>query len=184
MFNTDKVGHGYLPTYQEIAASIGAAGRVCELGVFDGGSLEMWQSYFPDGIVAGVDYNPEATWPDGTVKLLASQTSVALPNQLWDLSPEGWDLIVDDCSHIGKLTKQSWEMLWPVVKPGGWYVIEDWYVGMPPWTTMTPHGDPEMLKTAESFLQLLAWDGRAPVGPNGVETVTYKRGLIVMRKGR
>jgi len=36
------------------------------------------------------------------------------------------DLVIDDGSHMYQLTKQSFEALFPFVKPGGWYVVEDW----------------------------------------------------------
>ena len=36
------------------------------------------------------------------------------------------DLVIDDGSHMYRLTKQSFEAVFPFVKPGGWYVVEDW----------------------------------------------------------
>lgn len=182
-FNTDKVAHGYLPTYLEIAASIGIRGHVCELGVYGGGSLTMWQTLFPMGLVVGVDYVEACVWPVGVKKIVTTQTSALLPVQLAAFSSDGYDLIVDDCSHNGKLTRQSWELLWPLVKPGGWYVIEDWFVGLPPWTTNDKliNGDPEMLTTAESFLRYFPDDGKTN-SEHDMESATYKHGLIILRK--
>ena len=56
-FATDKVQHGYLPAYLRIAAELGPAARVCEIGVQHGHGLDMFQALFPDGLVAGVDAN-------------------------------------------------------------------------------------------------------------------------------
>lgn len=39
---------------------------------------------------------------------------------------EALDLVIDDGSHLYGATKRSFESLFPHVKPGGWYVIEDW----------------------------------------------------------
>ena len=36
------------------------------------------------------------------------------------------DLVVDDCSHIYKATRASFSVLFPLLRPGGVYVIEDW----------------------------------------------------------
>lgn len=36
------------------------------------------------------------------------------------------DLIIDDCSHEYELTKRSFELTFPLLKPGGRYIIEDW----------------------------------------------------------
>ena len=86
-FATDKVVLGYLPAYLSIAAGIGIAGRVCELGVWHGDSLAMWQSLFPAGVVAGVDRHDSCTWPAGTVKLVCEQDDPALPAALAAHSP-------------------------------------------------------------------------------------------------
>ena len=36
------------------------------------------------------------------------------------------DLVVDDASHELDLTRQSFNMLFPLLRPGGLYIIEDW----------------------------------------------------------
>lgn len=185
-FHTDKTAHGYLPTYLEIASLIGknsmfTDGHVCELGVFRGQSLEMWQALLPKGVIAGVDNDPDSYWPGGTHKLLFDQDDEKMVDRLIEISPMGWDLIVDDCSHKGELTRKSWELLWPIVKPGGFYIIEDWFVGLPPWINgQSVHGDPEMLTTAESFLKEFCFNGIW--GEGNMESATYKHGLIILRK--
>ena len=45
-------------------------------------------------------------------------------------APEGFDLIIDDASHIGELTKTTfWHLFDHHLKPGGLYAIEDWGTG-------------------------------------------------------
>jgi len=45
-------------------------------------------------------------------------------------APEGFDIIIDDASHIGALTKTAfWHLFDNHLKPGGLYVIEDWGTG-------------------------------------------------------
>lgn len=188
-FKTDKVTHGFLPAYMEIAASIGTCGVVCELGVYDGGSLEMWQAFFPDGIVIGIDQFDHSIWPEGTIEIVSDQANDDLPYRLGRISENGYDLIVDDCSHKGGPTRRSWELLWPLVKPGGWYVIEDWFVGLPPWTDparqdLALNGDVEMLRTAESFLQLFKTLEEGDSRAGRPDSVTYRYGLIILRKSR
>ena len=166
-FRTDKVRLGYLPTYLKLASEIGVTGRVCEVGVANGRSLEMWQTLFPQGVVVGVDNDPDCEWPKGTVKIVASQTDAALPKLLG----QTFDLIVEDASHRGELSRRTWELLWPLVVPGGYYVMEDWQVAFwgPPW-------DQSMLRTAESFLQELS-------KPDGVvEYIEYRHGRVILKK--
>ncbi|CAN0277489.1 unnamed protein product, partial [Chrysoparadoxa australica] len=44
--------------------------------------------------------------------------------------PEGFDIIIDDCSHIGEITKMSfWHLFNNHLNSGGIYVIEDWGTG-------------------------------------------------------
>ncbi|MCK4913151.1 MAG: hypothetical protein KAS69_00960 [Planctomycetes bacterium] len=45
-------------------------------------------------------------------------------------APQGFDIIVDDCSHLAELTSRSfWHLFDNHLKPGGLYVIEDWGTG-------------------------------------------------------
>jgi cephalosporin hydroxylase len=151
---TDKETLGYFAYYRQAAELIGPAGRVLEVGVDHGGSLLMWQELFPDGLVAGVDNSLNAVWPEGTVKIAADQASEQMAAAAAAASPSGYDLVVDDASHIGKLSARTFDLLWPLVRPGRWYVLEDWAVGYLP-----QYGfDSSMLRLAESFLTKLGFD--------------------------
>ena len=178
---TDKIEpHGYYPAYLKLASLIGPYGSVCEVGVAGGGSLEMWQALFPFGLVAGVDYDPAMTWPEGTQKIVCHQDDPALPGALQKLAP-AWDLIVDDCSHDGAKTQRTWELLWPLVRPGGWYVVEDWNGAF---GNARQAGSPYvwgegLLATVSGFLRLLN-DRDADC-----DEITYRYGLAILhRSGR
>jgi predicted O-methyltransferase YrrM len=43
-----------------------------------------------------------------------------------ELGPEPLDLVIDDASHEYQPTKASFEYLYPRLRPGGLYLIEDW----------------------------------------------------------
>ena len=170
-FATDKTGHGYLPSYLRIAAELGPAARVCEVGVQHGHGLDMFQALFPAGLIAGVDADGGSRWPDGTVTVICDQGSDTLPGRLRQHA-DAWDLIADDASHDGELTAATFGLLWPLVAPGGFYVIEDWMVGLG-W----PGHDDSMLLAAQELLTLLTRGG-------DVEEITYRYGLAVVRKRR
>lgn len=171
-FATDKIRHGYLGTYLRIAAELGPAGRVCEVGVQDGHGLDFFQALFPDGTVAGVDVSGDRSWPDGTRRIVAAQDDPQLFVLLGNYSL-AWDLFVDDASHRGDLTVATMRLLWPLLAPGGYYVIEDWMVGLGDW----PGYDDSMLLAAQGLLPLLTKGG-------DVEDITYRYGLAVLRKRR
>ena len=78
-FTTDKVQHGYLGTYLRIAADLGPAARVCEVGVHQGRGLDLFQALFPDGLIAGVDIHASSRWPEGTVAVISAQDDPSLP---------------------------------------------------------------------------------------------------------
>ena len=171
----DKIEpHRYLGAYQRLATQIGPAGKVCEIGVRRGGSLQLWQALFPQGIIAGADRDPACHWPDGTIRIIAAQDDPELPRLLKFVSPGGYDLIVEDASHAGALSQATFRLLWPLVKPGRWYVMEDWQIGLPvpEWDMY----DGSMLEAAQSLLPLLrSRDGDC-------ESVEYRYGLAIAAK--
>lgn len=171
-FQTDKIEIGFLPTYLRVASMIGTAGRVCEVGVREGHSLEMWQALFPHGVIVGVDDDSEITarYPAGTTRVCADQTDTDLPHQLREICP-AYDLVVDDASHDGIKTRKTLDLLWPLVAGGGWYAVEDWTVGFP-WCGT--HDD-SMLSMARHLVDLLDRGG-------DVESIEYRHGLILLRK--
>lgn len=172
-FATDKVQLGYLPSYQRIAEELGPAARVCEVGVRHGFGLDMFRALFPGGLVCGVDSNGGSRWPDGTIRVICDQDAPSLPGRLRQHA-DMWDLIADDASHDGALTMATFRLLWPLVAPGGFYVIEDWMVGLP---GVWPAYGGSMLTCVQVLLTLLTADGDA-------EDITYRYGLAVMRKKR
>lgn len=88
-FATDKVHpHGYLPDYLRIAAELGPAASVLEVGVQHGWSLTLWMHLFPDSpVIAGVDHEENATWPEGTVRVVGDQADPNLPGLVSVHSP-------------------------------------------------------------------------------------------------
>jgi hypothetical protein len=64
------------------------------------------------------------------------QTDSALMKRLRDEhAPNGFDVIIDDASHIGIITARSLQALYAEhLRPGGLYFIEDWGTGyLPDW---------------------------------------------------
>ena len=129
-FATDKIEPlRYFQTYLKIAADLGPRASVCEIGIWQGESLRMWQALFPLARVCGVDYQTEdRVWPPGTVQVISQQDNPALPALLEQAGVLPLGLVVDDASHQPAQTSRTFELLWPRVSPGGYYVIEDtWF---------------------------------------------------------
>jgi len=127
-YQTDKVELGYLNHYQELADVYPSGISVLEIGVAGGGGMGMFRDVFDTEKVYGVDINPEAGRKEDkdTIVVTCSQDDPGLPLVL---SSNGWapfNLVVDDASHLAGPTSVTLANLWPLVAPGGCYVIEDW----------------------------------------------------------
>jgi hypothetical protein len=100
--------------------------NILELGVKRGASLRVWRDYFRKGQVYGLDVNPSCKkWKDKRIHIVTGyQDDEKLLSDLAKKT-KGFDIVLDDCSHINVLTLESFKILWPYVKPGGLYVVED-----------------------------------------------------------
>jgi len=134
-YDTDKAVHThYLRNYEERFRPLaGRDVRLLELGVLQGGSLLLWRDYFERGVIAGLDLNPvHVEDPTGRIRVYTGgqQDTALLDRIARECAPEGFDVVIDDCSHVGELARVSfWHLFEHHLKPGGLYVIEDWGTG-------------------------------------------------------
>lgn len=97
-----------------------------EIGVNKGGSIPVWEQYFPNAKLLAVDINPAclARATSRTHIELVDQSDAAQLKTYADrLGP--FDIIVDDGSHMTSHQITTFETLWSYVRPGGIFVIED-----------------------------------------------------------
>jgi methyltransferase family protein len=122
---TDKAsdGHGYTRCYeQELGHRRDAPLRLLEIGVLDGASLRAWRRYFPRATVHGIDLDPRCAVHEGV--FIGSQGDPAFLREVAARAGP-FDVVIDDGSHLGHDVLASMLALWPHVRPGGCYVIED-----------------------------------------------------------
>jgi cephalosporin hydroxylase len=175
---TDKIEQGYLSAYFELAAALPDDPVVVEIGCAHGAGLALFRSMWPSGTLIGVDHlrPPELVrtiWEIGAKLVMSDQADPALPAKILARCAASPSLVVDDASHDGPKTLGTWALLWPIVAPGGFYVVEDWFVGF----DTHPDYDGSMLDFARQLLMTL--DGQSLIG---VESVTYRYGMIVIKK--
>ena len=134
-YDTDKsdLTH-YLENYEKcFNPLIDKEVRLLELGVLKGGSLLLWRDYFEKGVIVGLDIKSvHIDDPTGRVHVYQGeqQDLTLLDRNSREMAPGGFDVIIDDCSHIGQLTHMSfWHLFDNHLKPGGIYAIEDWGTG-------------------------------------------------------
>lgn len=128
----------YLPIYEKLLAPLrDETFALLELGVWSGDSLEMWRDAFPRATIVGVDLGPPDLQLGPRVHVVrGDQSDADLMRRLrTEYAPAGFDVIVDDASHIGVITARSLQALYAEhLRPGGLYCIEDWGTGyLPDW---------------------------------------------------
>ena len=118
---------------RHFAPLVGKKIKLLELGVHKGASLLFWRDYFENATILGVDRKPvHIDDPTGMIHIYQGyQDNIALLDRIaTEQAPEGFDVIIDDCSHIGRLARVSfWHLFQNHLKPGGLYAIEDWMTG-------------------------------------------------------
>jgi demethylmacrocin O-methyltransferase len=106
--------------------------NLLEIGVggyknpFSGGnSLRMWKKYFPYGNIFSIDIYDKSPIQERKIKIFkGSQVDDFFLNSVLKETGE-LDLIIDDGSHINEHVIQTFKLLFPKLKKGGIYVIED-----------------------------------------------------------
>ena len=91
-----------------------------------GSSLWMWNEYFPNAKIFGLDIDPVCKeYEKNGIKIYIGDQSD--PNVLSKIINEArsFDIIIDDASHVNKYTLASFKALFPHLKTHGMYVIED-----------------------------------------------------------
>jgi hypothetical protein len=118
----------YLDVYERYFARYrGQPLRMLELGVSQGGSLEMWRSYFgPEATIFGIDINPQSATcvdPPNQVRIGSQADPQFLKSVIDEMGRP--DIILDDGSHVASHQAASFRALFPLLNEGGLYVIED-----------------------------------------------------------
>jgi hypothetical protein len=133
--NSDKElpgHHSYGRTYDRLfrhlkyrpirLLEIGIGGYESSLG---GRSLLAWRAYFPFARIVAFDIEPKPGLAGGRVTIYqADQTSMPDLNRI--AAKEGpFDIVIDDGSHLNAHQIFTFHALFPAVRPGGLYIVED-----------------------------------------------------------
>lgn len=167
LHGTDKssASHNYTPLYERYLPHH-SKGSLLELGwgghenpVVGGASARMWADYYPSWRVTVIDNEHKLNNNTAGVMLaIGDQADKGFTDQVATLTGP-YDVIIDDASHLSSLTIASFKNLWPHLKPGGIYVVEDthssyhdFYYG-----ARNANANPDSAtKTAMHFLKRLA----------------------------
>lgn len=90
-----------------------------------GNSLFMWKSYFQKANIFSLDIHDKKALEQNRIKIF--QGSQVDANFLREVvkTAGGFDVIIDDGSHLNEHVIKSFDILFPLLNDGGWYVVED-----------------------------------------------------------
>jgi predicted O-methyltransferase YrrM len=169
-FVSRPVGHRFMSTrnrfclvkrpplvaaYLDLLADLRPAGIV-ELGVYQGGSCALMALAGEPELLVAVELSEERI--PALDALIAErglgesvhvhhgvdQADAATLRQVVDqhCGPRQLDLVVDDASHLVGPSRTSFNTLFPYLRPGGVYIIEDWSWAHVGWGTARPDETP------------------------------------------
>ena len=123
--DTAYPSHGYTPYYNELFLGK-AVKRVLEVGIAGGGSLRMWEEFFKDAEIYGLDINRNWLVNEGRIKsFYCDQGNADSLRNAMTQTGGSFDLIVEDGSHEAAHQILTAVTLVPFLAPGGIYIIED-----------------------------------------------------------
>jgi len=133
--STDKGpgGHNYTELYERLFFPWQDEPiKIFEIGIAGGGSLKMWQTYFPKARVFAVDVLPKTEFDNDRVKtLIADQANRDQLRAAIEAAGSDIHVLIDDGGHTMEQQQVSLGFLFKHVRPGGYYVIEDVHTSLP-----------------------------------------------------
>ena len=151
-----KSGHNYLSIYENYLGAIRTSVRsLLEIGIDSGGSLRMWEDFFPNATIIGLDKHQHNITQFRRAKAVLADVG-HICQLLSAVEGHTFDVIVDDGSHWYQHQIGSFEALWPLLNVGGLYFIED---------LVTSYrsgfgGPPTAIEYLKSLVDVLNYGGR------------------------
>ena len=166
--------------------------NVVELGMWEGGSVAFWFEIFQPKKHIALDLQSRTDSPyfqkyvndRGLHERLktywhTNQADTGKLNEIWkhDFNEQPLDLVMDDASHYYELTKISFETLFPLIRPGGFYIIEDWAWWH--WQGLENHYS-EATPLSKLIFELVEAAGSSA---NLIKNITIYKTIIVVERG-
>jgi len=103
--------------------------RLLEIGIQNGGSLELWQKYFPRAaVLVGCDIDPgcaKLVYDDPRIRVVVGDANDATTQASILHHSQTFDIIIDDGSHCSGDIVRAFCRYFPLLSDGGLYIMED-----------------------------------------------------------
>jgi len=156
-----------------------------EIGVAEGDSLRAWKEIFPDTQIFGIDNKEmhKRNSPDLDVFVGDQRSTIFLDEVIKDIGIP--DIIIDDGGHTRTCQVKSIKHLFPLLKKGGVYVIED--IGT---SYFTDYNDDELsiIEYIKSLIDPTNFDGLRRFGDRSWKphyaaySITFEYNICILRK--
>jgi hypothetical protein len=129
-YGTDKssLNHNYTKLYDGLLSGIRHLPiKLLEIGVENGCSVKMWEEYFPNGEIYGVDVTETCSqYATDRIKIfIGNQCDGEFLESIVAEAGGSFDVIIDDGGHWMHQQIGTLNILWPHVKRKGLYIVED-----------------------------------------------------------
>lgn len=161
---------------------------IFEIGMSEGGSLVLWDKLFAPRCLVGLDRRADpiepleryrADKPHIRTYYARSQEKEGTPMAARQNFPTGIDLVIDNASHLYPETKATFEHIFPLVRTGGLYIIEDWSWAHRPNAQQPGHAWANRPALTNLVFELLILTAVSGV----IANIHVDVGLIAIRKG-
>jgi len=100
--------------------------NILEIGVYKGGSMQVWEKYFPKAKIYGIDIDPECKQyeSDRTQIFIGDQADKSFLRNIKAQIPQ-INIIIDDGGHRAEQQINTFDEMYYHLKTPGVYLIED-----------------------------------------------------------
>jgi SAM-dependent methyltransferase len=152
-YHSDKgsIYHNYLEIYEKYFSKYrDTLENFLEIGLWQGDSIRMWRDYFDVGNLVGADILDlsHVVLPNTQIHICDQSDRQQLGN-LIDNSYDEFDIIIDDGGHWQHQQQITLGFMFPFLKSGGVFVIEDLHTANHP--AYTRPGDAATLEILHTW---------------------------------
>ena len=118
----------YFDAYERhLKRFVGGDVALAEIGIFSGGSLEMWRAYFGDKLsLYGIDIAPETkAYENAHTRIFIGDQGDPAFWEKFNAEVRSLDILIDDGSHLAAHQISTFEEMFPRLNPGGVFLCED-----------------------------------------------------------
>lgn len=169
--------------------------KVCEIGVQTERSLRMWEEFFPNATIYGIDIDEECRRYEGGRRkiFIGDQSDAGFIGAMLGEIGGGLDIVIDDGSHLPEHQLKSFELLFPALNSHGIYVVEDVGGAVGDFQLHTVHS---LMQLIDSIMywpphmrevewpSLASFDGSGSWADRNTVGIAFYRWIVFIMRGR